>query len=289
MSRLLSIFSCKKNISKKKCIKDYYDLEKVLGEPGSYGKVFLGIDIVTEVKVAVKRIDCCKYDANEVQILESIQHPNIIQYINCISTDKHVFIITEKCDGDLFDLLTEKDTQRLSEIEAITIITHILEALIYLHDLNIAHCDLKLSNIVFTKTPDLKVKLIDFGSAQKLRNPSKMLHKSVGSIGFMAPELIIGSYNTLCDLWSVGCITFILLFGFNPFNPTSSSNINLVHQSTLRGFCSEVRKGYGSFFPQNIPTSKEAMDFISNLLVLNWKDRMTAQESLNHPWLQRKL
>lgn len=115
-----------------------------------------------------------------------------------------------------------------------------------------------------------------------------MLHAEVGSPSFIAPEVLMGSYNEECDMWSLGCVVFIMLFGFNPFNPKAIpalQNKDLICENILKGFSAEVRPGYGAFFPETVPVSEKAKDFISNLLTLDWHHRMTVDEALAHSWI----
>jgi len=53
----------------------------------------------------------------------------------------------------------------------------------------------------------------------------------------------------------------------------------------LQGFTSEVKQGYGAFFPKSIPVSSSARDFISSLLTSDWRHRLSASEALEHPWI----
>ena len=88
----------------------------------------------------------------------------------------------------------------------------------YLHEKDIVHRDLKLENLLFTsKDPrDLTIKLIDFGFACKLKDES-MTHV-LGSPFYMAPEIIQRKeYDNKVDIWSLGCLAYILLSGESPF------------------------------------------------------------------------
>lgn len=289
MFRVFSrIFSCTQRQSLRKdsnvsCSQDSitskYKFGPMIGSPGSYGKVYLGIEHRTKRKVAIKLID--KRFDTELELLQSFSHSNIIKYIGSYKTKKSIYIVTEKCDGDLFDIITSRKNHRLTEQESAKLVRQVLDGLKYLHDLGIAHCDIKLSNILYLKDT---LKIIDFGCSQRV-GKDELLHEQVGSVNFMAPEVIQGSYNKTCDMWSLGCIVYIMLFGYNPFNPTMTKSYNQVYQNILKGFHNEVNDGFGAFFPSHISISKEGRDFISNLLVLDTKTRMDVDEAIKHPWI----
>jgi calcium-dependent protein kinase len=60
------------------------------------------------------------------------------------------------------------------------------------------------------------IKVIDFGTAHCFNNDQKM-HQTYGTAYYIAPEVLNGSYNEKCDLWSIGVILYILLSGKPPF------------------------------------------------------------------------
>ena len=267
--------------------KDNYILKEQICK-GTFGKVYKCIQISTGNEYAVKimlnkkNLTSVK---NEIHILKSVSHPNIVEYKDSYINETSTHIVTEYCDSsDLFDYVINNDGRIKNEREVINVVTQILQGLKYLHDKNIIHRDLKLSNILFHKKN--KIKIIDFGLSVIMNDNLKNLEEEVGSIGFISPEIIMGSYNKSCDLWSVGCITFILLFGFNPFDPTCSNDKQLVYGNILKGFRNEDCNGFGAFFPMSIKTSNLSKNFISGLLT-DSTFRMDVEEALNHPWLKK--
>ena len=68
------------------------------------------------------------------------------------------------------------------------------------------------------------MKIIDFGSATTF-SAKKLLTEKVGSTYYVAPEVLNGLYNSKCDIWSIGVITFILLSGFLPFGGDSEQEV----------------------------------------------------------------
>jgi len=272
-------------------IRQHYNLKGLVGFPGSYGEVRAAVDLRTGKTVAVKMMKVQKHTAgmvkNEIEIMRSLRHANCAQVIAVYESKKMTYIVMEKYDGgDLFDLVVAKGGKITNEVEAAMIIKQILSGLEYLHEKRIAHCDVKLCNIMLNG-PEKTVKLIDFGVSQLVPQEG-FLSAEVGSPSFIAPEVLMGSYNESCDMWSLGSVTFILLFGFNPFNPKAIPalpNKDKICEQILKGFHAEVKDGYGAWFPRKVKVSDEARDFVASLLTSDWRHRLTAKEALNHPWI----
>jgi len=278
-------------------IRKDYQVKGLVGFPGSFGEVRAAISLHTGKTVAVKSMKRHKHTEtlikNEIDIMRSVSHENISKVIAVYENKKMVYIVMEKYDGgDLFDLVVSNGGKFGEEAKAAAIIKQILHGLIYLHSNHIVHCDIKLCNIMLASSPHGcsrggKVKIIDFGVSQRFQE-NELLSREVGSPSFIAPEVIMGAYTQACDVWSLGCVVFILLFGFNPFNPKAIpalANKEKICEKVLRGFTPEVRNGGGAWFPKAIPVSAEARDFIAGMLVADWKHRLTAQEALEHPWI----
>ena len=86
----------------------------------------------------------------------------------------------------------------------------------HLHDLNIAHRDLKLENILLSDNTE-NIKLIDFGLSKCLPENTHTMTTRLGTPYYVSPEVLNGSYDKRCDLWSIGVITYFLLTGQPPF------------------------------------------------------------------------
>ena len=97
------------------------------------------------------------------------------------------------------------------------IMKQIFSAIQYMHEHNICHRDLKPENFLLRLNGDLtSIKLIDFGLSRKL-GESEVLNDVHGTPFYIAPEILEGSYDKLCDLWSLGVILYILICGVPPF------------------------------------------------------------------------
>lgn len=103
-----------------------------------------------------------------------------------------------------------------------------MEAVEYLHSLNIVHRDLKLENIFLRAKNDLSSILVgDFGLANIIEIPKHPFLKTfIGTEGYQAPEILLGNeYGKPVDIWAIGIIAYTLLSGKFPFD---SSNVDYI-------------------------------------------------------------
>jgi calcium/calmodulin-dependent protein kinase-4 len=258
---------------------------------GGCGDVQTAIDLRTNEIVAIKRVPTIRTHPgalkSEIRNARAVSHKNLVRTLAIYETKNTVYFVMEKYPGgDLFDAVVNQPKSRYEdEVVTANIVRQVLEGLAYLHENGIAHCDLKPANIMFAA--DGSVKIIDLGLSQNIESDS-MFTDACGSAGFMAPEIFHDAYNELCDLWALGIITFIMLFGFNPFDPRASFDRSKVKSRILKGFRAEIGANFGAWFPEAYPVSAEARDFIAHLLVADWKHRMTAVEALKHSWITRE-
>eukprot|EP01083_Nonionella_stella_P234084 824169_1 len=191
--------------------------------------------------------------------------------------------------GELFARICEKES--FCESEVCTILTQILSALDYMHDMNILHLDLKPDNILFTNKSNTNntIKLIDFGMARVVPRLAKLKDR-VGTPNYMAPEVFSGNYSKAADIWSVGIITFCMLFGFPPFY-VDDEDIHLDEHSALeikikRGFEPIVKDGFGAWFPSEIEISSDCKYLLSKMFEMDVKKRWTVKECLSSTWIR---
>ena len=123
----------------------------------------------------------------------------------------------------MFDRIQNKTV--FTEREAATYIKQLLSALTYLHDKNIVHRDLKAENLLFeNNSQESHLKLIDFGVSSEFLK-GKKLKETLGTPYYIAPEVLLQSYDEKCDVWSCGVILYILLCGYPPFNGDNDKEI----------------------------------------------------------------
>lgn len=151
-----------------------------------------------------------------------------------------------------------------------------LSAINYCHSRNIVHRDLKPENLLLDKSGDqTRVTIIDFGTAGEYV-PGEKLTQKYGTPYYIAPEVLRRSYDHKCDLWSCGVILYILLCGYPPFNGQTDKKII---EAVLSG-------DFTLDEPEWHAVSDSAKDLVQRLLANNPDERISALDSLNHPWIQ---
>lgn len=180
-------------------LEEKYDIyDEVLGE-GGYATVRAGTNKFNFSEVAIKIIFRRRLSKlleertrNEVKILQSLIHPNIVQAYDFYENDHHFFIVLEKVTGgELFERISKKKVY--TELEARQALQSILHAVKHCHDHNVVHRDIKPENLLYTSTAeDARLKLVDFGFAMKLQEKDGgTIHTDpCGTASYMAPEIL---------------------------------------------------------------------------------------------------
>lgn len=256
---------------------DEYELKEKLGE-GAYGSVYKvyqkKTNYIRAVKAIKKKNVYRNEFMNEIDVLKTVDHPNIIKIFDCYYDDIFYYMVEEYCNGgDLFDYI--KKEKSFTERKASIIFKQLLSAINYLHKKNIVHRDLKPDNIVFIKTSNnnIFIKIIDFGTSTAFRG--KNLSQEFGTIYYIAPEVIMNNYNEKADIWSCGIILYTMLCGHPPF---CGSEENIIKAKILHSKLNFPEKDF-----KNI--SIEAIEFIKQLLAYDPKKRLSAEEALKNTWL----
>jgi len=177
--------------------------------------------------------------------------------------------------GDLFDRIGTKKSY--SEADARDLVVKMLKAVSFCHRRKIAHCDMKPKNLLLMSDDnDSFIKLADFGFAARVHRP-KSLTKQCGTPFFVAPEILTRKpYDQQSDMWSVGCIVFLLLSGNLPFMGRSQKEL---FQKIVAGKFEFKEDEWAG-------VSDDAKDLVRKLLVLDPDKRITANDALRHPWLK---
>ena len=126
-------------------------------------------------------------------VLNLIKHPKIVSIVDLLEDNENYYIVSEVIKGGPVSKRIRKNGP-LKENKSLHIIKQVIDAIHYLHSMDICHRDLKLENIMFDKVGGYDIKLIDFGFATKFSKDEDTLVVILGSPLYMAPELVEQKY-----------------------------------------------------------------------------------------------
>ena len=264
-------------------IRKIYKFKEVLGG-GHFGTVRIAYKRSEENKrgYAIKSIskkNLSQRDledlTKEVEIISSLDHPNIIKFFETYHDEFYFHIVMELCSGkEVFDKILEEN--HITETKVAKIIYKVISAINYCHTKGVTHRDIKPENILFESAEaDADIKLIDFGLSRKYNSNEKM-HTILGTPYYIAPEVLKGDYDEKCDVWSIGAITFIMLCGEPPF-------IGITNNEIFKKIVSEEVTFEKSKWKK---ISNEAKHFIRECMNKNPDKRFCAEKALNHTWFK---
>ena len=282
-----------------------YILKRPLGE-GLTCKCYLGQKISpdnAQELFAIKIFDqkYYKYFINEVNYLQKLsKNENIIKLYNYgqgfitpfindnnnnITEKEKIFfeIIEYAQNGELKDYILGTST-RLPEKISSKIFSKIVKALQYIHENNIAHCDIKPENILLDK--NFSPKLSDFGFSQTFKGNEGdyILHQFNGTDIYCAPETrkayITGFNGVKHDIFSLGVLLFVITIGSFPFDRASYSD------EKYRFIVKKNYKRYWEYF-NFVDISEEFKDLINKLICVTPAQRLGLNEILEHPWVRK--
>ncbi|XP_035613315.2 serine/threonine-protein kinase 17A-like [Oncorhynchus keta] len=179
--------------------------------------------------------------------------------------------IFNQCVAERDDAFKEEDVKRLMR--------QILEGVSFLHRNNMVHLDLKPQNILLTSDTLLgDIKIVDFGLSRMVSS-SQELREIMGTPEYVAPEILnYEPISTATDMWSIGVLTYVMLTGISPF-------LGEDKQETFLNI-SQINISYQEEELEHV--DQAAITFIKALLIKEPQNRATAEECLQHQWLQPK-
>ncbi|XP_072853695.1 MAP kinase-interacting serine/threonine-protein kinase 1 isoform X2 [Pogona vitticeps] len=289
---------------------DLYKLTAELLGEGSYAKVQGAVSLQNGKEYAVKIIEKNTGHSRsrvfrEVETLYQCQgNRNILELIEFFEDTGRYYLVFEKLRGGSILAHIQKQ-KHFNEREASRVVRDIASALDFLHTKGIAHRDLKPENILCespTKVSPVRICDFDLGSGVKLNSActpitTPELTTPCGSAEYMAPEVVevfteeATFYDKRCDLWSLGVILYIMLSGYPPFVGNCGTGCGW-DRGEVCSVCQNklfesIQEGKYEFPDKDWShISSDAKDLISKLLVRDAKERLSAAQVLQHPWVQ---
>jgi serine/threonine protein kinase len=208
----------------------------------------------------------------EAELLDSLNHPNIVGIECYFHDDNYVYTIMELCSCSLGDHL--KKYGLFSEDHAVFYIIQLLSSIYYCHQRNIIHRDIKLQNILLTNNCNT-LKLADFGLSKQIPTKEERLRTDCGTMRYMAPEIIdynnINGYSFKVDIWSTCIVFYKLIYGVFPFDARDDKLIE------------DRIKTIKFKFPADKKVSNEFKHCIMRILEVNPRFRPTVTQILDFP------
>ena len=233
---------------------------------------------------------------NEMKTYKAIpkEHPNILslyQILNDNEKDKTYLImelaeplVTINEETGIFTLNNKFDNNKYDEKLIKKWILEIASGLKFLHENNIAHCDIKSDNILLGK--DGKLKLSDFGSSLRMNEPEDNILRTQGNIYFFPPELVEDKekekksidYKAV-NIWDLGISIYTYIFKCLPFMPENRENIVELFKA--------ITESNFDFNKNGVTISEEMKKLLMHLFEKDPEKRFTADDIVNYPWLNQ--
>ena len=277
---------------------DNYNFIKLIGK-GNFGEVYLSQKNGSQELYATKKMARSVYERpplwerliNEIQILKSVNHPNIVKFKDSKKTQNSYYLMTEYINGGSLTSNLKKymsiHHKPFPEDIVQYLMKQIVSALYYLHLNKIIHRDLKLDNILVhynseydkqaLNLKNCQVKLIDFGFAKVLNNG--LTFTALGTPHNMEPVILKQistgekntGYNEKVDIWSLGTLCYEMIVGHSPF---IGANFKELYHNVKEG---------NYTLPMSL--SKEIVDFIDSMLKQDPNQRFDTSQLMNHKFL----
>lgn len=271
---------------------------------GAFGKVYLVQSRLTRRFYAMKVLnkqrvlqkEQVSYAMSERDVMCNLEHPYLVALRFAFQTNHRLFLVMDYIEGG--HLWLHMKSGFLAEDVARVFVAEIVLALCHLHALSIAHRDLKPENILLDS--DNHCRLTDFGLAKRELGDDARAHTMVGTIDYMAPEVVKGDgHGREVDWWSLGVLMYEMLFARLPFAPVSAKPTRGKARAKdpkldpgNEAYKAEVKRRIQNskvVWPRGPHTpvvTNDAKNLIQRLLCKLPRERITGPDVMRHPWFK---
>lgn len=272
---------------------------------GTFGTVYMAVNLDTGGLMAVKEIrfqeltstpGLYKQILEEMNVMEMLRHPNIVDYYGIEVHRDKVYIFEEYCQGGSLAQLLEHG--RIEDEVVIQVYAlQMLDGLMYLHSKGVIHRDIKPENILLDHMG--VIKFVDFGAAKVLsqtsqsartcrpqaseskisQGPNAPMQSLQGTPMYMSPEVIKGEKRGrqgAMDIWSLGCVILECATGARPWHQLDNEWAIMFHIGMAQQHPP---------LPDESQLSAQGIDFIRRCLTIDPFERPTAIDLRAHPWI----
>ncbi len=217
-----------------------YQMIRILGQ-GGMGSVMLARSTKDGRAVAIKTLlpevavsdQSLKRFMREIEVASSLQHPNIVSYIEHGTHNGIVYLVSEYVSGMDASRLAKKRGGKLNFQEVVKIIEQTLAALDFAHAKGFVHRDIKEQNILVDGTfPNYLSKLTDFGLSKSYKQTGMsgvtMVGDVAGTIAYMPPEQVrdFKEVRPPSDIYAIGMTAYSLLTGAHALDISPKAGIS---------------------------------------------------------------
>jgi hypothetical protein len=217
----------------------------------------------------------------EIELMRSLRHDNIVDYIGTQRRGNGLVILMEYVDGGSLDGLV-RERGALPEATVQRYAVQLLAGLAYLHENRVIHRDLKGGNVLVT-ADGKTLKLADFGCSRRLvdqQTAQAGCMTVTGSPLYMAPEIITGKgHGRRSDVWSLGCTLVEMATGRPPWAELAAGNEMFAIMHKIASSNSAPTRPTG--------VSADAIDFMKQCFIRDTARRPTTAELGRHPWIRK--
>jgi serine/threonine protein kinase len=221
--------------------------------------------------------------------MRAMNHDGVVRLYEVYETKTSLCLVIQLIKGKTLQSVLKKSIfqKKLSQAKIYDMMLSILTSLAYVASQGIMHRDLKPGNILIDSNEKLYIG--DFGLSTFIKRP-KYLFKRCGTPGYMAPEVFCYNeklshtfYDDKCDVFSVGCIFYQMLFGSKLFNNKEPDGI-LKDNKNFDAYSKNVYNIHKEVQNKSSKISKDALKLLLLLLEPEPENRPTAAEALEHPY-----